>query len=66
MLIGDMTAVIYDNYNRLSQLIMRSGLQCVFRRTVAKCEQYKAYMQLIFIYYSVLHTQWAKNLSQYG
>jgi len=41
MLIGDMTAVKYAlNCNCLSQSIMRSGLQDVVRRTVAKCEQY--------------------------
>ena len=48
MLIGDMAAVKYElNYNCLSQSIMRSGLQDVVRRTVAKCKQYRAYMQLI-------------------
>jgi len=51
MLIGDMTAVKYElNYNCLSQSIMRSGLQDVVPRTVAKCEQ-----QTDFIYYSMLH-----------
>jgi len=40
MLTGDMTAVKYEIIYCLSQSIMRSGLQDVIRRTVAKCEQY--------------------------
>ena len=41
VLIGDMTTVKYElNYNCISQSIMRSWLQDVVWRTVAKCEQY--------------------------
>jgi len=77
MLTGDMTAVKYEIIYCLSQSIMRSGLQDVIRRTVAKCEHTQAYMQLI-IDNNWLHlfitecwtegkllSQWAKNLSHW-